>query len=197
MSIYTLTNLNHYEEDIKRSKFIVYAQPIQSVKQAMQFINEYSVESATHNCWAYQIGNEYRFNDDGEPSGTAGKPILQAIQGQQLDAVAVLVIRWFGGVKLGTGGLIRAYGGCAAKCLQQAEKIELITKITLQLECLFTYISLVQSRLIDFNADIVNETYNSEGVVWDISLPLDLKDDFIETVSNLTRGQSLATVVQE
>lgn len=193
MSVFTLTKLNKYEEEIKRSKFIVYAQPIQSVNQAMEFINSYSVDTATHNCWAYQIGNEYRFNDDGEPSGTAGKPILQAIQGQQLDGVAVLVIRWFGGVKLGTGGLIRAYGGCAAKCLQIATKIELIIRITLQFECLFTYISLVQSRLSEFNADIVKEDYNNEGVVWTISLPVDNKDIFIETISNITRGQSLIT----
>lgn len=193
MSVFTLTKLNKHEEEIKRSKFITYAKPIQSVEQAMQFISNYSVVNATHNCWAYQIGNEYRFNDDGEPTGTAGKPILQAIQGQQLDAVAVLVIRWFGGVKLGTGGLIRAYGGCASKCLQGATKVELIIRITLQIECLFTYISLVQSRLSEFKAEILNETYNNNGVVWQISIPVDLKNAFIDTVSNLTRGQSLIT----
>ena len=82
----------------------------------MRFFAANSDPEATHNCWAYKIGQEYRFNDDGEPGGTAGRPILQAIEGQGMDRVAVLVVRWFGGVKLGAGGLVRAYGGCAANC---------------------------------------------------------------------------------
>ena len=74
----------------------------------MRFFAANSDPEATHNCWAYKIGQEYRFNDDGEPGGTAGRPILQAIEGQGMDRVAVLVVRWFGGVKLGAGGLVRA-----------------------------------------------------------------------------------------
>ena len=76
--------------------------------------------TATHNCWAYRIGSEYRFSDDGEPAGTAGRPILAAIDGQGCDQVVVVVTRWYGGIKLGAGGLVRAYGGCAAECLRAA-----------------------------------------------------------------------------
>src|SRR3546814_12008083 len=73
----------------------------------------------------FRSGSQYRFNDDGEPGGTAVRPILQAIEGQSCDRVAVLVLRWFGGIKLGPGGLIRAYGGAAAQCLRLADKVEL------------------------------------------------------------------------
>src|SRR3546814_18000784 len=79
-----------------------------------------SVPDATHNCWAWRIGDDYRSNDDGEPAGTAGRPILAAIDGQGMDRVVVVVTRWFGGIKLGAGGLVRAYGGTAAECLRRA-----------------------------------------------------------------------------
>ncbi|NLJ62757.1 MAG: YigZ family protein, partial [Alcaligenaceae bacterium] len=118
--LYQLDDIYHYEEDIKKSRFLAIAAPVQSASDAMAFLEQHSVPDATHNCWAYKIGDEYRFNDDGEPGGTAGRPMLQAIEGQSCDRVVVLVIRWFGGVKLGTGGLVRAYGGVAASCLRLA-----------------------------------------------------------------------------
>src|SRR5690606_870518 len=94
-----------------------------------------------------RIGQSYRFNDDGEPSGTAGKPILQAIDGQGLDRVVVVVTRWFGGVLLGSGGLVRAYGGTAALCLRNADKAPLIDTIPAMLTCLFGDLALLQARL--------------------------------------------------
>src|SRR5690554_308002 len=110
----TLTGLATHQEDIRKSRFVPVAMPVKTPAQALAFFAAHSVADATHNCWAYRIGTEYRFNDDGEPGGTAGRPILQAIDGQQCDRVAVLVVRWFGGIKLGPGGLMRAYGGLAA-----------------------------------------------------------------------------------
>ncbi len=93
---HTLTAPCSYQEDIKKSRFAAYAGPVATVEEAMRFFAEHSDPEATHNCWAYRIGQEYRFNDDGEPGGTAGRPILQAIEGQDMDRVAVLVVRWFG-----------------------------------------------------------------------------------------------------
>ncbi len=89
-------------------------------------MQQISNTTATHNCWAYRIGQDYRFNDDGEPGGTAGRPILQAIEGQGVDRVVVVVTRWYGGIKLGAGGLARAYGGTAAECLRLAERTPLV-----------------------------------------------------------------------
>ncbi|KVI08665.1 Impact family, partial [Cynara cardunculus var. scolymus] len=108
------------ERDIKKSKFIAIAGHIPDERSAQSFLSEVQDARATHNCWAYKVGNQYRSNDDGEPSGTAGKPIYSAIENSGLDRVMVVVIRHFGGIKLGTGGLVRAYGGVAVECLKNA-----------------------------------------------------------------------------
>ena len=106
--------------EIKHSRFITHAAAVETPEQALAFIARVSNRDATHNCWAYRIGAEYRSSDDGEPSGTAGRPILAAIEGQGYDQVVAVVTRWYGGIKLGAGGLVRAYGGAAAECLRVA-----------------------------------------------------------------------------
>lgn len=185
---YTLTGLASYEEDIKKSRFIVLAQAVQSPADALRFFSTHSVADATHNCWAYRIGHEYRHNDDGEPGGTAGRPILQAIEGQQCDRVAVLVVRWFGGIKLGPGGLIRAYGGTAAQCLRLADKAELIDEVRVDCRCDFADMALIQSRFEAFQARIVDEAFDGEGVLWQLAVARDHEKRLSELFTNLTRG---------
>ncbi len=119
---FTLSGFCEYREEIRKSRFITLATPISSPADAQAFFEQHSDLNATHNCWAWKLGAQYRSTDDGEPGGTAGRPILAAIEAQDCDQVAVLVIRWYGGIQLGTGGLARAYGGGANKCLQAAEK---------------------------------------------------------------------------
>ncbi|KAL0423148.1 UNVERIFIED_CONTAM: IMPACT family member in pol 5'region [Sesamum radiatum] len=116
----TLTQRVTFEKEIKKSKFIAIAGPLFDERSAMSFLSEVRDPRATHNCWAYKVGDQFRSNDDGEPSGTAGKPIQSAIDSSGIDRVMVVVIRYFGGIKLGTGGLVRAYGGVAAECLRNA-----------------------------------------------------------------------------
>lgn len=186
---YTLAGPARYQEDIRKSRFLALAEPVGSVQQALQFFQAHSVPEATHNCWAYKLGNDYRFNDDGEPGGTAGRPILQAIEGQQCDRVAVLVIRWFGGVKLGTGGLVRAYGGTAAQCLRLAEKTELVDEVSVACACAFGDMALVQSRLLALNARLEEETFDAAGVRWVWSIPRSIERDAAALFGNLTRGQ--------
>lgn len=186
---YTLAGPARYQEDIRKSRFLALAEPVGSVQQALQFFQAHSVPEATHNCWAYKLGNDYRFNDDGEPGGTAGRPILQAIEGQQCDRVAVLVIRWFGGVKLGTGGLVRAYGGTAAQCLRLAEKTELVDEVSVACACAFGDMALVQSRLLALNARLQEETFDAAGVRWVWSIPRSIERDAAALFGNLTRGQ--------
>src|SRR5690554_6806960 len=111
MTLYTLKGRATCEETVRRSRFLALADTVQSPEQALSFIDEYRVPEATHNCWAYQIGDEYRFSDDAEPGGPAGRPFLQALQGRKCDRVVVLVSRRLRGNKLGTGGVTRAYGG--------------------------------------------------------------------------------------
>jgi len=134
---FTLTGLCEFREEIRKSRFITLAAPITSAQEAQAFIEQHSDLNATHNCWAWKLADQYRSNDDGEPGGTAGRPILAAIEAQGFDQVVVLVIRWYGGIQLGTGGLARAYGGGANKCLQTAERIELISRVPLSCDCGF------------------------------------------------------------
>jgi uncharacterized YigZ family protein len=188
---YTLTGLATYQEDIKKSRFLAIADAVQDPAAALQFFAAHSVADATHNCWAYRIGSEYRFNDDGEPGGTAGRPILQAIEGQQCDRVAVLVVRWFGGIKLGPGGLIRAYGGAAAQCLRLAAKEELLDLVTVDCRCSFADMAIVQSRFAAFRATVISENFDGEGVQWRLSVPRDQEPALAEIVINLTRGQAV------
>ena len=187
---HTLTAPCSYQEDIKKSRFAAYAAPVATVEEAMRFFAEHSDPEATHNCWAYRIGQEYRFNDDGEPGGTAGRPILQAIEGQDMDRVAVLVVRWFGGVKLGAGGLVRAYGGCAANCLRLGLRTEIVDLATVSCSCGFAELPLLKSRLAQAGAAIVQEDFNEAGVTLRFSVPRGAVDELALTVANITRGRA-------
>ena len=113
------------EQSVKKSRFLALALPVTTEEEAKAAIGEHGHVDASHNCWAWRIDKAYRFSDDGEPSGTAGRPILAAIDGQSLDKTLVIVTRWFGGILLGSGGLVRAYGGTAAACLRTATVIEI------------------------------------------------------------------------
>lgn len=192
---FTLTGLASHQEEIKKSRFAALALPVRDPGQALRFFAQHSSPDATHNCWAYRIGGEYRFNDDGEPGGTAGRPILQAIEGQQCDRVAVLVLRWFGGIKLGSGGLVRAYGGVAAQCLRLADKVELVDEVFVDCRCDFPDLALVQSRFASFDARVVDESFDGAGVDWRLALPRSREKELCALVADLTRGRALWRLV--
>ena len=151
--------------------------------------------TATHNCWAYRIGQQYRFSDDGEPGGTAGRPILQAIDSQGLDRVAVVVTRWFGGIKLGAGGLARAYGGCAAECLRTAAKSELVETVDVEFGLPFAAVPLLHSRLAEFEALKLGEDFGSDGATLRLRLPATRIDELQALLADLTRGRSRARII--
>jgi len=180
-----------YEEDIKKSRFAAHAAPVATVDEAMAFLNAYSDPAATHNCWAYRIGQQYRFNDDGEPGGTAGRPILQAIDGQGMDRVAVLVVRWFGGVKLGAGGLVRAYGGVAARCLRAGVTVTLVDTVRVRCTAGFGEQTRLRARLAQAGAVFVAEHYGTQGVSWQLELPRSDLTDIQTLYTDLTRGQGV------
>lgn len=186
---YTLANPIELTEEIKKSRFIVNAAPINTAEQANEFIEQISDPSATHNCWAWKIGQQYRFNDDGEPTSTAGRPILSAIEGQDCDQVVVVVTRYFGGIKLGTGGLIRAYGGSASHCLQQAELIELIARIQLQFHCYYNEWPIIENRLKELDAIIENQDFDAQGVKISLAITKDKSFLLQKNISDITRGR--------
>ena len=186
----TLTGTVTGRQEIKKSRFAAVAGPVGDEAAAKAFIAAHSDHAANHNCWAWRIGQAYRFSDDGEPGGTAGKPILQAIDGQSLDRVAVVVTRWFGGILLGSGGLIRAYGGTAAMCLREAEKAPLVETLSTSIACGFSDLSLVQSRLemvpgVHLHAPQFNET----GAEIRLSFPKSAADGIARMVADLTSGR--------
>lgn len=182
------------EVEIKHSRFVAHAAPVISPEQALTFLRSVRDNNATHNCWAYKIGSLYRFSDDGEPSGTAGRPILSAIEGQGLEGVSVLVTRYFGGVKLGAGGLVRAYGGVAAECLRQAPKRAIVPRVRFELQAPFEFSSALFHLLEGFEREL--ETYNEAGVCFVLSLEEDRLSRFQEQVRDLTRGRASLRVVE-
>lgn len=193
---YTLTAACSHQEDIKKSRFVAHASPVATVDEAMRFFAAQSDPEATHNCWAYRIGQEYRFNDDGEPGGTAGRPILQAIEGQGMDRVAVLVVRWFGGVKLGAGGLVRAYGGCAANCLRNGPRTEVVDLATIACHCGFAELPLLKSRLAQAGAAVLQEDFSEDGVTLRFTVPRAAVADLEVTAANITRGRAAWEALQ-
>jgi thymidylate synthase len=186
---FTLVGLCEYREEIRKSRFITLAAPINSPAEAQAFIDQHSDLNATHNCWAWKLADQYRSTDDGEPGGTAGRPILAAIDAQDFDQVVVLVIRWYGGIQLGTGGLARAYGGGANKCLQQAERSPLIHRVQLSFDCTFSELALVKLRLTELNGLLLNETFTANGVDLQISLGPEHIDTLQRQLADLSRGR--------
>lgn len=187
----TLAVVAKFSKEIRKSRFVVQASPVDDVDAAMAFIEQHSIADAGHNCWAYRIGDDYRFNDDGEPGGTAGRPILAAIEGQGLDGVVVIVSRWFGGIKLGAGGLMRAYGGCAAECLRSAERVVLLDRVELRVQCEFAALPIVLARLADYDASAGEPQFDSDGAMLSIHLPDSRREAFRNYLADLTRGRAL------
>lgn len=190
--MFTLVRTERFEQEIKKSRFLAQAAPAGSEEEARRFIAEHSMPDAGHNCWALRVGDVYRFSDDGEPGGTAGRPILQAIEGQELDRVAVVVSRWFGGILLGAGGLVRAYGGTAASCLKAAAREPIVDYATLSVACAFADEARIRSSLGGFPGTRVETTgFTPDGVRLYVTLPRDRADAFIRLVADISRGQAV------
>jgi uncharacterized YigZ family protein len=169
----TLPHPVSHSVDIKHSRFLAQAAPIQDAGEALAFVQQVAVADATHNCWAYRFGDAYRSSDDGEPAGTAGRPILAAIDGQGFDRVVVVVTRWFGGIKLGAGGLVRAYGGSAAECLRLAPRQPLLALCVLTVHCAFDDLGLVHAALSACAAEKLDERFDAGGAELRVRLPGD------------------------
>jgi uncharacterized YigZ family protein len=193
---FTIASEVTFEEEIKKSRFQAIAVPVANEQDVKDFLEISKDISTTHQCWAWKIGNNVRFNDDGEPSGTAGRPILATIEGNELSNILVLVNRWYGGVKLGTGGLVRAYGGCAGQCLLLAEKIELIEKKKVSFSCQFNEWAIFQYELnqqqIEFQQD-----YTAIGVDVIALLQIHQIEPLSLKIQDVTRGREQLKMLEE
>ena len=193
---FTIAQTVTFEEEIKKSRFQAIAAVVENEQQVKAFLEDYKDVSTTHQCWAWKIGHHVRFNDDGEPSGTAGRPILATIEGNELTNVIVMVNRWYGGIKLGTGGLVRAYGGCAGQCLLLAEKIELIEKKQLQFSCFFNEWAIIQYELTQQQIEY-QESYTATGVSIEARAQVHQIEPLRIKLQDVTRGREQLKIVEE
>ncbi|MFC4452416.1 YigZ family protein [Deinococcus sonorensis] len=188
----TLAGPHRHDALIQQSEFLAFADRADTPEDAHAWVQRLRQQrpDATHVCWAYQIGPAYRFHDDGEPGGTAGAPMLRAIQGQGLDHVVVAVVRYYGGVKLGTGGLARAYGGTAAECLRTAPQLEVRPRLPVTLEVPFDQVSAAYHLLGQLDAVRGEEQYGPAGLRMALQLEPEQIAPFRKALQDATRGQA-------
>ncbi len=187
----TLERSTSLEQIIKKSRFVATAGPVASEQGAKDFIAAHSDPGANHNCWAWRVGQSYRCSDDGEPSGTAGRPILQAVDRLMLDNVAVVVTRWFGGVLLGSGGLIRAYGGTAAACLRAGKLVEIVAVREATITVTFSDLALVKARLASIaGVRVRQERFTEAGATLTVDLPEAHAQQTARMIMDITSGRA-------
>jgi uncharacterized YigZ family protein len=186
----TLAGPCRYEETIRKSRFIAHAAPVKTQADTLDFYESVIDPGASHNCWAWSIDHVHRSNDDGEPSGSAGRPILAMIEGRGLEQVMIVVTRYFGGIKLGIGGLVRAYGGTAAKCLDRAKIIDWQPKVECELQFEFPLAAAVHGLLEQFGVKKHSEAFDSAGARLLISIEERQFAALKSALADTSRGQA-------
>ncbi|CAB3758797.1 IMPACT family protein [Paraburkholderia solisilvae] len=189
---YTLPNALTAELEIRKSRFIAYAIPVADRDAAMDELRRLRERypGATHVCWALLAGGQSGMSDDGEPSGTAGRPILEVLRHHDLDGVLAAVVRYYGGVKLGAGGLVRAYTDAIASALQDAPRVERIALTTLAVEIGYADEARVR-RWIEQQNYLLDHSAYGMRVDLAIRMPLTALDDAREALRDLTQGRAV------
>jgi putative IMPACT (imprinted ancient) family translation regulator len=188
MALETLQAPASFLLEARKSRFLARAAPVESPDAALAWLREVADPQATHNGWAYRIGTAYRFSDDGEPGGSAGRPILAAIEGQGLDQVMVVVTRWYGGTNLGVGGLVRAYGGAAAECLRTAPRRPLVDWCEAELAADFALAGPLHGLFDALGAQKLDEGFDEHGLHLRLRLPASSFDALADRLRGLSRG---------
>ena len=192
-SYLTMASEGTHEIKIKGSRFIALGYPIETAVEAAGILDRIRKRefAATHHCYAWTVGIEeeqFKYSDDGEPSGTAGRPIYQAITGRNLKKVLVVVVRYFGGTKLGTGGLTRAYAQAAADLLDKAKVVERLLCQRLRFSVPFTLYDRLL-RLISAGGYGIEAQDFAEGVTMTVDVRKSKADLFLTQLAELTGGQ--------
>lgn len=190
-----------HEIEIKKSRFICHLRRVESEEEAQSFIEEVKKEhwKATHNCSAYTIGMNdeiQRAHDDGEPSGTAGVPMLEIFLKRDLKNVAAVVTRYFGGTKLGAGGLIRAYGGAVNDAVNYIGVVERQLQQLIDVTVTYSQSGKIENALREANYSIQDIDY-AENITYQCVIPLEDTDKFIEDVTNWTSAQAKIQIGQK
>ncbi len=193
-SYYIPNNSAEFKLTDRGSRFIGFAAPALDEMTALNILQERSRKhhNATHHCWAFRVGDPFqpleRFSDDGEPHYTAGKPILEQIKRLELIGIIVIVSRWFGGTKLGRGGLIRAYGGCASDTLSQVKIKAIIPLSKLIVECAYDLIGIIEHTVEACRGTIESGEY-AEMVKLTIVVPIKLTEDLQQRLIAVGNGR--------
>ena len=193
-SYITIANEFRTEYIIEKSRFIATIAPVSTEEEAQAFIQRISKEfwDATHNCTAYAIGprqEQQRSSDNGEPSGTAGKPMLEVLKKTTITNVAVVVTRYFGGIKLGAGGLIRAYSHSVAKAVQEGPKLLIAPRQIVSLTIDYSYFGSVERQLQTLG--LPYQSTFTDTISLEIYVEPSFVSDLETTITNLTGGNLL------
>ncbi len=197
-SDYRTVNLQGESEYIvQKSRFLTYVRRTETEEEAIEFINEIKKihHNATHNCSAYLIGEHdeiQKANDDGEPSGTAGVPMLEVLKKQNLQDVTVVVTRYFGGIKLGSGGLIRAYGRATSEGIAATGIVECKLHHLMKVSIDYTWLGKVENEVRQ-SAYPLHEMAYADQVELFIHVPQQQVEQFENWITELTNGQSVIT----
>jgi uncharacterized YigZ family protein len=188
---YTLSSAVQTETGIRKSRFIGFAIPVTDRDAAMKELQNIRVQhhAATHVCWALMAGGQSGMSDDGEPSGTAGRPILEVLRHHDLDGVLGAVVRYYGGIKLGAGGLVRAYTDSIATALKHAQRIERVSHVELTMEIDYADEARVR-RWLEHEDYMLVDSGHGTVVKLVIRLPSAEVDLASDALRNLTHGRA-------
>ncbi|MBM9460832.1 YigZ family protein [Nocardioides sp. zg-536] len=189
---FTLAAPVHSELLIKKSRFLGCVEPVTGREQALARVQELWAEhpGARHVCWALLAGGHSAAHDDGEPGGTAGRPMLEVLRHQDLEGVLATVVRYFGGVKLGAGGLVRAYTDSVARALDSAERIPLLRMRTLTVEVDYPSEGVVR-RELDAHGATLEDVQHAAGVTMVLQVAEDRADALIARIADATSGRAV------
>ncbi|MGJ7502459.1 IMPACT family protein [Variovorax sp. ZT5P49] len=187
---FTLAQPVHSELLIKKSRFIGCVQPVADRAAALAVVASLRAEhpAAAHVCWALMAGGQSAANDDGEPGGTAGRPMLEVLRHQQVEGALATVVRYFGGVKLGAGGLVRAYTDAVAQALLSAELVPLVRQRSLGCSVPYALEGLVRRELAAAGA-VLDDVQHGDDVAFAFSLPEPDADAFIARLDDAAQGR--------
>lgn len=191
----TLASAFQYEPDkIKGSRFIADVAPAANESEALAFLEKIrgQFRDARHHCFAWRLGpegKETRFSDDGEPAGSAGKPILAQLEGHEITDLCCVVTRYFGGTKLGVGGLVRAYGGAAGMALDRAPTRTVVMTRTIRVEYPYAFSGKISGLLAQLELEPARSQY-AEIVTLELQVPLGRVDEFLHELSERTAGRA-------
>ena len=189
----TIENSYFTEWEISKSRFLTYLKHVENEKDAQEFINSIKKKhfDARHNCSAYIIGERseiQKSSDDGEPSGTAGSPMLEVLKKNELSDIVVVVTRYFGGIKLGAGGLIRAYGKSVTLGLEVSQIVKKSIFNCYQLEINYDLLGMLENYLHQNEIRIPDKAY-TDKVIFTILLPQNITDTTLKDITNLTAAR--------